>query len=162
MAILYVNTKGEPHRKHSYSAGNDYDQSPLKYYLIRVLGWRGKDDKAAFLFGRAVEKAIEFYHDNNGRGIIERFQELWAPAKEIALTYTKREKDWATLNLMGTDMMKLYVMRQPTLPIPLGNASVFQREYAKEVFPGDENYGEIVDAGKLDIVTYVEPAHPML
>lgn len=39
---------------------------------------------------------------------------------------------------------------------------MFQREYAKEVFPGDPNYGEIEDAGKLDIVAFVEPDHPML
>jgi hypothetical protein len=51
---------------------------------------------------------------------------------------------------------------QPRLPIPLGGRSVFQRDYAKEVFPGDPNYGEIEDAGKLDIVCYVDPHHPML
>jgi hypothetical protein len=163
MAFLYVNTKGEPWRKHSYSAGGDYDQSPLKYYLRRVMGWKEKDSKAAFLFGRAVEKAIEYYHDNRGVGIIEKFIELWAGAKEIeGLQYTKTEKDWNNLNLDGIDMMKLYKIRQPQLPIPLGNASVFQREYAKEVYPGDPNYGEIVDAGKIDIVSYVDPSHPLL
>jgi hypothetical protein len=63
---------------------------------------------------------------------------------------------------IGTDWMKLYAIRQPGLPIPLGGQTVWQREYAKEVFPGDPNYGEIEDAGKLDIVAFVEPDHPML
>lgn len=163
MAFLYINTSGNPWRKHSYSAGNDYDQSPLKYYMRRIMGYKEKDSKAAFLFGRAIEKSIEYYHDNNGSGIVEKFTELWAGAKEIpGLAYTKTEKDWDTLNRMGTEMLKLYVVRQPSLPIPLGNASVFQREYSKEVYPGDPNYGEIVDAGKIDIVSYVEPSHPML
>jgi hypothetical protein len=163
MPELYVNTKGTPHRKHSYSAGNDYTRSPYLYYLKRIMGWREKDDMARFMFGRAIEKSVEFYHDNNGQGIIEKFKELWAPVKEIPnLVFTKVEKDWETLNRMGIDMCKLYVIRQPDLPIPLGGSSVFQREYAKEVFPGDPLYGEIQDAGKLDIVCYVDPCHPLL
>ena len=137
MPHLYINTKGEPWRKHSYSAGNDFDQSAFKYYLKRVVGWKERDNRASFLFGRAVEKAIEYYHDNNGTGIIEKFVELWAPALEVPdLKFTKLEKDWATLNHMGADMLRLYMIRQPSLPIPLGGGSVFQREYGKEVFPG--------------------------
>lgn len=162
MAILYVNLKGEAWQKHSYSAGNDYDQCPYKYYLKRVMGWKERDDKGAFAFGRALEKAIEYHHDNGGKGGVEKFAELWAPAAALNLTYTKTEKDWASLNKAGNEMMRLYLIRQPSLPIPLGGGSVFQREYGKEVFPGDENYGEIMDAGKLDIVCYVDPAHPLL
>lgn len=163
MGFLYVNSRGEPWCRHSFSAGNIYDQSPLKYYLSRVIGWKEKDDKARLMFGHALESAIQFYHDNNGAGITEKFQELWAPIKDIPnISYTKTEKDWATLNRMGTDMTKLYMIRQPSLPIPLGGGSVFQREYSKEVFPGDPNYGEIEDAGRLDIVCYVDPAHPLL
>ena len=163
MAFLYLKTNGEHHQKHSYSAGSDYDQSPSKYYQRRILGWRERDDMARFMFGRAIERAVEYYHDNNATGIIEKFLELWAPAQLVqGIVYTKVEKDWETLKKMGVDMLKLYMIRQPSLPIPLGGGSVFQREYAKEVFPGDPNYGEIQDAGKLDIVCYVDPAHPML
>ena len=163
MPHLYITTSGIPWRKHSYSAGNDFDQSAFKYYLKRVVGWKERDNRASFLFGRAIEKAIEFYHDNSGTGIIEKFVELWTPALEVPdLKFTKLEKDWATLNHMGADMLRLYMIRQPSLPIPLGGGSVFQREYGKEVFPGDPLYGEIVDAGKLDIVCYVDPKHPAL
>jgi len=163
MAFLYINTKGEPWRKHSYSAGGDYEQSPSKYYARRVLGWKEKEDMARFMFGRALEKAIEYFHDNNGMGITEKFLELWAPTKDMKdVIYTKVEKNWETLNRMGIDMTKLYIVRHLSLPIPLGGGSVFQREYAKEVYPNDPNYGEIQDAGKLDIVCYVDPAHPML
>ena len=163
MAFLYVNTAGKPHQKHSFSAGSDYDQSPLKYYLRRVLGWREKDTLARFLLGRAIEQSVEFFHDNGGRGLIEKFIELWAPAKDIeGLVYTRVEKDWDTCNRIGIDWCKLYLIRQPSLPIPLGGSSVFQREYSKECFPGDPTYGEIHDAGKLDIISYNDPAHPLL
>jgi hypothetical protein len=163
MAYLYVNSKGQPWRKHSYSAGNTYDQCPYKYYLQKVIGWKEKDNKGRFLFGRALEEAIQYHHEHNGEGAVEDFQKRWLVHKDDRdISYTKTEKDWENLYYVGTDMIRLYVVRQPELPIPMGGATVFQREYEKEVFPGDPNYGEILDAGKLDIVSYVDPAHPML
>lgn len=163
MAYLYITTKGVPWRKHSYSAGNDFDQSPLKYFLRRVQGWKPKDNKAAFLFGRALEEAIQYYHENNGTRAIETFVAKWSAHKDnVEIKYTKTEKDWENLNQNGIDMMRLYMIRQKQYPIPMGAQSIFQREYSKEVYPGDPNYGEIEDAGKLDIVCYVDPNHPML
>jgi hypothetical protein len=165
MGFLYLNRKGEPHRRHSYSAGNLFDQSPFSYYLQKIQGWKQRDNKASFLFGRALEESIQFYHDNNGNGpaTLADFKNRWDTHKETPdLRYTKAEKDWVNLSLIGIEMLKLYIIRQPGLPIPLGGQSVFQREYAKEVFPGDPVYGDIEDVGKLDVVCYVEPAHPML
>lgn len=163
MAFLYVNSKGHEHRKHSYSAGNTYDQSPSKYYLQKVQGWKEKDNRGSFLFGRALEEAIQYHHDHNGEGAVEDFIQRWNQHKETKdITYTKTERDWSNLLRVGTDMIKLYVIRQPELPIPLGGQTSFQREFAKEVFPGDPNYGGIEDAGKLDIISYVDPTHPML
>ena len=163
MAFLYVNSKGTAWRKHSYSAGNTFDQCPKKYYLQKVLGWKEIDNKARFAFGKALETAIQFHHENNGEGSIEKFVKEWTTYKDNKeLQYTKVEKDWSSLLRTGTEMMKLYIIRQPSLPIPMGGQTVFQREYAKEVFPNDPNYGEIEDAGKLDIVAFVQPDHPLL
>jgi hypothetical protein len=44
----------------------------------------------------------------------------------------------------------------------MGGQSIFQRTITKEVFPGDPNYGGIEDEGKLDIIAYVDPHHPLL
>lgn len=163
MAFLYINSKGNAWRKHSYSAGNEYDQSPLKYFLRRVMGWREKENKARFLFGKALEQGIQWHHDHEGYGAIEAFKSFWLPYKDRTdLLYTQVEKDWETLNLDGIEMIKLYLIKLPSLPIPLGGCSAFQREYKKEVFPGDPNYGEIEDAGICDVIAYVDPAHPML
>lgn len=163
MAYLYINSKGTPWRKHSYSAGNTFDQCPKKYFLQKVMGWKEKPNKARFEFGKALESAIQHHHENNGVGAVQKFLDLWAPWKDNKdLQYTKVEKDWATLNKGGAEMVRLYIIVQPTLPIPMGGQTVFQREYAKEIFPGDPNYGEIEDAGKLDIVSYVAPDHPKL
>lgn len=163
MAFLYIGPTGKPWRKHSYSAGNIADQSLKKYYLMKILGWKEKNNKARFEFGKALESAIQFHHENNGEGAVNRFTDLWAQFKDNKeLQYTKVEKDWTSLNKAGIEMMKLYIIRQPSLPIPMGGQTSFQREYAKEIFPGDPHYGEIEDAGKLDIVCYVDPSHPML
>jgi hypothetical protein len=163
MAFLYVNTKGTPWRKHSYSAGSDFDLCPFKYFMRRVQGWKEKDNKARLLFGKAVESAVQFYHDHSGEGGREEFHRLWAPYKDRRdIEYTRTEKDWSTLDADGDDLLRLYAIRQPSLPIPLRGQLIFQREITKEVFPGDPNYGEIEDAGKLDIIAYVQPDHPLL
>lgn len=163
MAHLYINSRGTPWKKHSYSAGNDFDQSPYKYYLRRVLGWKERDNKARFLFGKALEESIQFHHDHNGQGAVEDFKRRWSAHQQNGnISYTAIEKDWQTCMQMGTDMIRLYIAVQPSLPIPLGGSAVFQREYAKEVFTNDPNYGGIEDAGKLDIVCYVGPNHSRL
>ena len=163
MAFLYINSKGVPWRKHSYSAGRDFKQSPLKYKLRRIEGWKERDNKAAFKFGRAFESALQYFHENNfapGSGIAE-FIRLWEVHRtETDLTFTKKEKDWPNLNRIGQEMLRLYEIRQPSLPLTAN--SVFQREYSKEVFPGDPNYGEIEDAGKIDLISYPCPDHPLL
>jgi hypothetical protein len=105
---------------------------------------------------------VQFHHEHGGEGAFEDFQRRWAANKELSLSYTDNEKDWDTCNKMGSDMIRLYAAVQPSLPIPMGGNSVWQRKYFKEVFPGDENYGGIEDEGKLDIVCYVDPAHPKL
>ena len=163
MAVLYVNPRGLAHRRHSYSAGLDWAQSPRKYYLRRIMGWVERDNKAAFLFGRALEQAIEYFHDNSGRGGLEKFIELWAQHKDTpGLVFTKTERDWASLDKAGQEMLRLYAIRQPSLPIPLGGGSVFQREYVKSIFEGDEKYGDLEFGGKVDLISYVNPSHPML
>ncbi len=165
MPFLYINSKGQPWKKHSYSAGNTFDQCPFKYKLQKIHGWREKNNKARFELGRAFEASIQYYHENRGdlKAAIAHFDAAWQPfAAQTDLQYTKVEKDWVQCRRIAHDWLKLYALRQPHLPIPLGGQCVFQREYAKEVFPGDPNYGEIEDAGKLDIVAFVEPDHPML
>jgi hypothetical protein len=163
MGFLYIGPKGKPHTKHSYSAGNDWE-CPYRYYLRRILGWKETNKRARFEFGKAFESAIQFYHENFGDkdAAIKHFTGLWGPWKDVQLEYTKVEKGWAQCHQIGIDWLKLYAIRQPSLPIPIGGQSIFQREYVKEVFPGDPNYGGIEYLGKPDIISYTEPDHPML
>lgn len=160
MGFLYIDSNGDVRNRHSYSAGLEFDHCPYKYYLHRVIGWREKDSKAALLFGRALEDAIEFYHKTGGKLGEEEFMRLWTMAKGKQLTYTKREINWESLMRAGREMMRLYIIRQPKLPIPLD--TVFQRQFTKEVFPGDPKLGGIEFFAKLDMIAYTQPDHPML
>lgn len=163
MAYLYISSKGKAWRRHSYSAGLTFDKSAYFYYLQKVLGWKQKDNKASFLFGKALEDAVQHHHEHDGIGALEKFVYLWSMHKETPnITYTDTEVNWETCLKMGSDMIRLYVVRQPELPIPMGGRSIFQREYTKEVFPGDPNYGEIEHLGKLDIVCFADVDHPLL
>jgi len=163
MAFLYLRpSDGSPHHKHSYSAGVDFDASPLKYKLKKVDGWREKDNKASFKFGRALEQAMQFHCENGGEGGLAEFTRLWSEfEKEKDLTFTKTENDWASLNRSGRELMIIFGIILSTLPIPLDN-SIWQREIEKEVFPGHPEFGGITHAGKLDILTKVNPHHPLL
>lgn len=160
-AHLYINSRGQKWTKHSYSAGNTWDQCGYKYYLQKVLGWKERDNRGSFMFGRALEESLQFYHEH-GQGVVEDFERRWGVHKDTDLKYTNVEKDWKTCLTMGTDMLRLYIAIQPSLPVPMGGNSIWQREYSKEVFPNDENYSGIEFAGKLDIVCYVDPNHPRL
>lgn len=161
--FLYINTKGFPHKKHSYSAGNTW-ANPFKYKLQKIHGWREKNTKARFELGKAFEQAVQWFHENRGDrdGAIEHFKAAWKVYENEPLGFTKVERDWETCLRIGIDWLKLYAIRQPHLPIPLGGQSVFQREYEKEMFPGDPNYGEILYLAKPDIIAFVDPQHPLL
>jgi len=164
MGFLYINPKGRPWSEHSYSAGNTFDKCPLKYYLQKVLGWREKNQRARFELGRAFEDAIQYYHEHRGDLQSTRafFVKKWNEWKDVPLQFTKVEKDWETCLKIADDWLRLYAIRQPLLPIPLGGGINFQTKYEKEVFRGDETYGGILDIGKLDIVAWVSPDHPLL
>jgi len=163
MGYLYISSSGNPQRKHSYSSGNLWDRNPFCYKLQKIDGWKEKQTRARFLFGIALETAIQHHHEHDGKGAVDCFVKLWQEhADKKDLQYTRVEKDWANLLKTGTEMVRLYQIRQPELPIPLGGQTLFQKTFEKEVFPNDPIYGEILDVGKLDIVAYVDPNHPML
>jgi|SRR5580692_1887020 hypothetical protein len=160
MGFLYIDAEGKERNRHSYSAGLEFDSCPYKYWLHRVQGWREKDSKAATLFGQALESAIQFYHQTGGRMGEEEFIRLWTMQKDKVLVYTKKEVNWEGLMRAGREMMRLYIIRQPSLPIPMD--TIFQRNFTKEVFPGDPRFGGIEFFAKMDMIVHVDPCHPML
>lgn len=163
MPSLYINSRGKPWTRHSYSAGQLFDKSAYWYYIQKVLGWKERDTRASFGFGHDLEAAIQHHHEHDGEGALNKFVELWTLRKDTPnMKYTNVESDWETCLQMGREMISLYIIKQPSLPIPLGGRAIFQREYEKEIFPNDPNYGGIFHTGRLDIVSFTDPAHPLL
>src|ERR1700675_4077853 len=141
MTILYVNSRGQEVRSHSYSGGDTYKFCAQKYKLQRIDGWQERGKKASLEFGKAIESAVQFHHENRCSGGPEEFARLWKKFEGEDLTYTVAEKDWESLSLSGVEMLKLYNLLLPTFPIDFTAPIRFQVKYSKNFFPGTELKG---------------------
>jgi hypothetical protein len=134
---LYKSASGREVNDLSYSAISDYDFCPRLFKLSRIDGYRDKEKRAAFQFGNCVESGIQFYHENGlkpGEGIDE-FKRLWLKFKDVPLVFTDQEGSWFDLLGMGADLLRLYEIFLPTLPI---KNPKFQLNYRKDLWPGTE------------------------
>ena len=132
---LYKSSSGREVNDLSYSAISDYDYCPELFRLSRIEGYRDKEKRAAFQFGNCVESGIQFYHENGlkpGDGIDE-FKRLWLKFKDVTLVFTEQEGCWFDLLGMGADLLRLYEIALPTLPI---KNPKFQLNYRKDLWPG--------------------------
>ena len=143
-AHLYINAKGYPVTRHSYSGGDAFNFCSRKYYLERVQGWGEKQQRAASQFGIALEHAIQFWHQHGqdtGAAVAE-FVRQWAEHKDKEYIYSKPEKDWASLASSGCELVRLYALKYPTFPyIVLNPKDAFQVQTNFEVFPGSKLSG---------------------
>lgn len=148
MTILYKSASGREIRHLSYSAISDFDSCPRLFRLSRIDGYKDKDRKCAFEFGKAVEDAVQFYHANGlkpGDGIDE-FKRIWLKWKEIPLVFTLQEKDWSQMYEMGANFLRLYEIRLPDLPI---RNPKFQLNYTKPLWPRS-------DMADLEFTSYID------
>lgn len=137
MSVLYTSASGREIRHLSYSAISDFDYCPQLFKLSRIDGYKDKGRRAAFEFGKAVEDAIQFYHENGlkeGSGIDE-FKRIWLKWADIELIFTSQEGSWQDLYFMGAHMLRLYEIFLPLLPI---RNPKFQLNYAKSLWPGSD------------------------
>src|SRR5690349_9135326 len=117
-AHLYINTKGQPVFANSYSSSSLFRECPTKYKYNKKLGWRERDRRAATQFGVAWESAVQFYHQSDlklGAGLLE-WKQQWEYAKSKALVY-KDTETWEEMFEQGSDLLRLYAVRLPKLPI---------------------------------------------
>lgn len=168
-AHLYVNSKGYAVRRHSHSAGSDFSHCNAYYKYKRVDGWVEKEQHAYFEFGKAVEAAVQFYHESNLdlRGAVDAFfngylkAEGWNKQKNKPLTYTAVEGSWESLADSGCEMIKLYALILPSLPYALNPVPKFQTELSKEVFPGTKLAG-IEFIAYLDMIAQLRQSLPIV
>jgi len=80
----------------------------------------------------------------------EEFVRLWTVYKDMAdMKFTPVEHSWENLLHDGVELLKLYHIRLPLLPIDMSVKPTFQVKYWKELFPGTELAG-------IEFVAYVD------
>jgi hypothetical protein len=160
-AILYTNPKGNPVTRGSYSSSQLFNSCRYKYKQEKILGIRRKEKSGAMQFGKALEDAIQYYHDNGLKpdSGVDHFKLLFLKHKDdTELVYTKRDQSWQNLYVAGAQMLKLYEILLPTFPIV---SPVFQLSYSKEVFPGTDLSG-LEQGGFVDMLSKGPWVHPLL
>lgn len=161
MAYIYKNYKGDEVSSWSYSAGQTFGSCREKFRILKIAGFRQKGETAASKFGVAIEDAIQHFHSDNmkpesGR---DHFKFRWLQFKEVPnLIYKEKEGSWEDFYKAGTELMDLYELTVPSLPI---TNPEFQLRYSREVFPGTELAG-ITDQGFVDMLSRASWTHPML
>ena len=142
-ASLYINSKGYPVTRHSYSGSSDFQFCPRKYELGRVIGWQEREQRAALPFGNAIEAAVRHHHEN-GNGGAERFDREWARVladpKNKDMTYSKLEGNAKNLAKIGHEMLQLYALKVKTFPYE-ETGITFQADRRIEVFPDSDLAG---------------------
>lgn len=160
-AILHTNVRGEGVTIGSYSSNALFKSCNFKYMLEKKKGLKRKDNSAALKYGRALENALQFLHENglNAESASDVFKAEWLKCKDdTTLRFTKTEGDWFSLYHAGSQAIRLYAVVLPTLPI---KDPVFQLNYKRELFPGSELAG-IQFQGFVDMVIRADWVHDML
>ena len=161
---LYINHKGYPVTRHSYSGSESFDYCARKYYLERVQGWSQKEQRSSTFFGKALEAAITYWHQHreDTANAVQEFNRLWAESKDKDYTYAKTDKDWETLSLDGQELVRLYAILYPTFPYVVTNPQEsFQQECNFEVFPGTKLEG-IEFTAFIDLIAKLKTGAPLI
>ena len=158
--ILYKNAQGHAITAHSHSGGGDFS-CPKRYYWKRVQGYQSKEERPALEFGKAVESAIQFHH-NKGfipESGVEEFKLLWWKQKDSQLDYTLKTGNWEDHYKMGVDLLKLYELTRPSLPI---QNEQFQVRVKNPLFAEGSPDEGLEYLTILDMVCEVDSNHPLL
>lgn len=164
---LYLNSKGAEVTHGSYSARQTFKHCPRAFELQRVQGWSDRTQRAAPLFGTALESAVKEF-EANGRPpgtIAAAFERIWQQVKTTPnfekLIYTDTEESWESLLRCGREMCQLYEIRVPYLPISIQPPAVWSQSLRKKIFPGTE-LDKLENKAVYDILSFPAWNHPML
>lgn len=154
MANLYTNKAGKEIKHVSHSSGNLYSFCRRKFKLEKIDGWKEKGKKAALEFGKCIEDSIQYFHDNGCKpdDALDTFIGEWEKWRDQELIYTDQEGNFFELGQMGREMMRLYEVVSPTLPI---RNPKWQLEFRKQLWPGTE-LSDIEFLAYVDLLSILE------
>ena len=129
----------------SHSQVSQYLRCPRGYRYRYLDGWREKDTRAALIFGRCFEKALEAYF--LGADSTAMFSEEWGAYREAELGYSSGD-DWGKLFRQGIQLLeRLAQDDRVRIRQPRHNLQV---KLARTLPTGDEFVAYIDAIGELD------------
>jgi hypothetical protein len=130
---------------YSYSQISQYLRCPRGYRHRYLDGWRERDTRAALIFGRCFEKALEAYFLGADSTVV--FSEEWGMYREATLEYSSGD-DWARLYRQGIQLLeRLAQDDRVRIRHPRKNLQV---KLARTLSTGDEFVSYIDAIGELD------------
>jgi len=101
---------------YSYTQISQYLSCPRRYKHRYLNGWKEKDTRAAMLFGRAFEQAVDAYFQRqDAAGVLYR---EWAVNRDSQLQYSERDS-WDRMLQSGVQLLERFAqddrvrIRQP-------------------------------------------------
>ena len=155
MACLYEGHHG-PVTIHSYSAGGVFRECARKYQLLKIEGWREREQRASARFGEAFESAIAHFYKQGCKPhtAVEGFDQKWKTFKNVPdLVYKDKEGDWAAMGRLGQQMAALYEVKAPVFGF---TRPQFQQNYRKRVFEGGGELGNLEFTAWVDMLCEIE------
>ena len=160
--ILYKSSKGYQIKNHSYSGGSLWDFCSRKYQYKKLDGWQEREDGPALAFGNSFEAAHTYYHVHGrekGSGV-EEWKLNWFRHRDSPdIKYTDKSGTWEDLLRVGVEMMRLYEVTLPSLPIM---NEEFQVKRVVDLFPHTPEYEGLGYDARADILCTVPNGHPLL
>jgi len=135
---------------YSFTQISNYLRCPRSYRYRYLDGWREKDTRAALIFGRCFEKALEAYFcgDDCGAALYRE----WGGYREAAFEYKKGDA-WDRLLHQGVHLLHRFVQDDRVrISQPKENLQI---KLVREL-PNTNQFISYIDAiGELDRVPYV-------
>jgi len=132
---------------YSHTQISQYLRCPRSYRYRYLDGWREKETRAAMVFGRCFEKALEAYFCGDDCGAV-LFRE-WGVFRDTPFEYKKGES-WDRLVHQGVHLLERFA-RDNRIRVPQPKENL-QIKITRE-FPDGNNFVSYVDAiGELDSV----------
>ena len=152
---LYKSSSGREVNHASSSSLDFYKFCRRKFRLSRIDGWKEKARKASLEFGKAIESAIQFHSDNGRKSgdAVDEFRRIWLKwSEDMELVYTDQEGCHWDLLVMGTEMMRLWEILLPELPI---KNPKWQLQYLKKLWPGTQ-FDELEFMAYVDLLSTLD------
>jgi hypothetical protein len=144
---------------YSYSQISQYLSCPRRYRHRYLDGWMEKDTRAAMLFGRAFEKALDAYFLRQDSAAI--FYQEWAAHREQPLTYSRHDT-WDRMLEQGIQLLNRFCqedrvrIHQPRRNLQIKFTRPLSAEKNKASESGKKLKDQSADQCSNEFVAYVD------